>query len=609
MPLRQWTHLQNLLRTDLAKNNILPDTYLVGVGVSPGIVIGEVFLLDRSTGPVQERPVPPEEIAAELDRFRAAVSESREQLLAVKERVGQQTELEHIYIIDTHLLILDDQHLLGATEDHITTKLINAEAALSLSLDTLRNIFDAIDDEYLRERRSDIDFVGERILRNLAGISQQHVNDLTAPSIVVARDLSPADTMQIDKSRVLAFVTDFGGRTSHTAIIARSLGIPAVVGLESITQVVPAGTRAIVDGGSGTIILNPEDDTLAHYRGRQQEFQAEQKKLLSLKRCASRTRDRHSVSLKGNIEFVDELDAVHRFGGDGIGLFRSEFLFMNRVTPPSEEEQYQVYREVVSRVAPLPVTIRTLDIGGDKFVQDLNLANEQNPAMGLRGIRFSLKERNLLTIQLRALLRASALGKLNIMVPMVSTVQEVHETKALIAEIKQELFTAGIPYDPEVRFGIMIEVPSAALTADLLARHVDFFSVGTNDLIQYCLATDRGNEHVAYLYDQLNPAIIRALRMICEAAAGAGIGVGMCGEMAGDPTLLPVLVGLGFTDLSMTPNSILGIKKVLRGLDHEECRTLVDDIRQAESSEVISLMIENYLAPRFPELYKAPDFT
>lgn len=588
------------------KADITQDTFLIGLGASPGIAIGETYLLNRARLTVVERPIAEDQVAEEVQTFLDAVRLSKKQLEEVKAGVTDRQLAEHLYIIDTHLLILEDQMLIDDTITLIGDERINAEGALKRTLDRFRKVFDSIEDEYLRERRSDIDSVGNRLLRNLKGETQQSLTEFDRKVIIVAHDLSPADTMQIDKEKIIAFVTDVGGRTSHTAILARSMGIPAIVGLETVSAIVPGGTPAIVDGVNGTMILNPSSDTFKEYLKRKQSFEYLEKELLSYRELPAETTDGHRIALRGNLEMSDEVPLAQSQGAEGIGLFRSEFLFMNRLLPPSEEEQFEAYRDIVERMAPHPVTIRTLDVGGDKFVPEINLIDEANPAMGLRAVRFSLKERRLFKTQLRAILRASALGPVRVMFPMISGVAEIRSCKECLEAAKADLAAQNIPFDPQLPTGIMIETPSAALIADLLAREVDFFSVGTNDLIQYCLAVDRGNEHVAYLYEPLHPAILKALEMICAAAKGAGIKVGMCGEMAGEPLYSLALLGLGFDELSMNAPGIPRVKRVLRRVSREEGERFLEELKQLTTAQEVSRRLEEEMSRRFPEIFGAP---
>ena len=590
-----------------ANSEIPQDTILIGIGASPGVAIARVHLLNRARVGGIERRILPQEVDAEIAVFLAAVEKAKVQLHEVKVQVSDQRIGEHVYIIDTHLLILDDQMLINDTLELIRTDLINAEGALGRTLRKLRRIFDSIDDEYLRERRSDVDSVGDRLMRNLLGEVREDLQGLSEQVVVVAHDLSPADTMQMDRGKVIGFVTDVGGRTSHTAIVARSLGIPAVVGLENVTTQVQTGLPLIIDGSTGTVVLNPTPATFREYLLRKQRYDYLEKELEAYRQLPAVTRDGHRVALRGNIEIAEEIRTARQQGVEGIGLFRTEFLFMAASAPPDEETQYQAYRAAAKAMAPHPVTIRTLDVGGDKFVPELNLLDEVNPAMGLRAVRFSLKEGALFRTQLRAILRASTHGNLRVMFPMISGVAEIRACKHLVEKFRQELLDEGVAVGP-LPLGIMVETPSAVLLAEVMAGEVDFFSVGTNDLIQYCLAIDRGNEHVAYLYEPLHPAVLRALRMVCRAARAANIEVSICGEMAGEQLYALILMALGFTELSMNPAAIPRIKRLMRQASLVEMQALLDRLMQLPTAREVATTLEQEMRQRFPEIFEPLGF-
>jgi phosphoenolpyruvate-protein phosphotransferase (PTS system enzyme I) len=589
-----------------AKIDIPQDSFLVGIGSSPGIAIGEAYLVNRARIAAIDRKILPEQVDAEIAAFRDALARSRRQLQDVRREAEDPQLSEHLYIIDTHLLILDDQMLVENTIRTIREELVNAEGALKTTLNRFRAVFDKIEDEYLRERRSDIDSIGDRLLRNLKGEGQQSLRDIDHKVVVVAHDLSPADTMQMDRDKIIGFVTDVGGRTSHTSILGRSLGIPAVVGLESATALIPPGVPMIVDGSAGTIVLNPSPETFREYLLKKQAYEYHEQELLSYCELPAATRDGERVVLRCNIESAAEIPQALHHGAEGVGLFRTEFLFMNRPAPPGEEEQCQIYRELAVRMAPHPVTIRTLDVGGDKFVPEVNLSDESNPAMGLRAVRFSLKERRLFRVQLRAILRAGVHGNLRVMFPMISGVAEVRHCKECLAEARAELLAEGIPCAGNLPIGVMIETPAAAIIAPLLAAQVDFFSVGTNDLIQYCLAVDRSNEHVAYLYEPLHPAVLRALQMTCQAARSAGIEVGMCGEMAGEPLYILILLALGFHELSMNSIGIPRLKQIIREIRRADGVTLLEELLQLPTAAEVAAHLEAYMARHFPTIFGTP---
>lgn len=590
----------------MGKIKIAEDTYLVGIGVSPGISIGEISLVDQRPL-INEALISEEDVDHEIARFHKALGKAREQLERIKRTVSQQQHLrEHLYILDTHLLILEDDMLIQNTEKAIRG-LLNAESALKSVLDQLRTLFDNIEDEYLKERRSDVDAVGERLLRILTGASERSIGKIGSRALIVAHDLSPAETMQMDRSKILGFITDKGGRTSHTAILARSLGIPAVVGLENVTALVADHIPAIIDGSTGVVVLNPSPATFKEYLARKQRYEYLEEELKRYRDLPAETTDKVRIVLRANLEVESELESVGLHAAEGVGLYRTEFLFLGRSQPPSEEEQYRAYCDLIDDVGgDNLVTIRTLDIGGDKFVPELNLEDEANPAMGLRAIRFSLREEQMFKTQLRAILRAATRGKVRILFPMISGVAEVRACRQVIATVREELDREGLEYGKDTPIGIMIETPAAVMIAQLLAREVDFFSIGTNDLIQYTLAVDRGNEYVAYLYDPLHPAVLRALKAVCDAANNAGIPVCICGEMAGEPLYAMVLAGLGLHELSMNPACIPRVKRVLRQIAKKDGEALVEKLLALPISKDVANTIEQEMRARLPEIFMHP---
>ena len=594
--------------TASVKIDITEDTLLVGIAAAPGIAISRSHRVNRDRMTVIERRILPAEVGPETAAFKDAVNKSKSQLLEVKDQAGSKELFEHLYIIDTHLMILDDEMLIGETLRLIREELINAEGALNRVLRKLRQMFERISDEYLRERRSDIDSIGDRLMRNLLGETHESLADVKDQVIVVAHDLSPADTVQIDRSKVIGFVTDIGGRTSHTAILARSLGIPAVVGLETVTSLVPDGTPMIIDGSTGTVILRPSAETFREYLIKKQHYDYLESELVQFRSLPAITRDSYPMALRSNIDFVEEITAAREQGAQGIGLFRTEFLYMSGEGPPSEEEQLAIYSAAVEQMAPFPVTIRTLDVGGDKFVPEFNLADEVNPAMGLRAVRFSLKEVNLFRTQLRAILRAGVSGPIRIMFPMISGVAEVRDCRQFVERERQDLLSAGIACGENVEIGIMIETPAAVLIADLLAKEVDFFSVGTNDLIQYCLAIDRGNEHVAYLYEPSHPAVLQALYQVCRAAENAGIDVGMCGEMAGEDLYSLILVALGFRELSMNAMNISRVKRIIRQITIPDAKQILDHLLTLSTAAEVTAALEKEMCQRYPHVFSEKHF-
>lgn len=577
------------------KGHVKKEIVLKGIGVSPGISIGNVNLIDRRRieAPAY-RYVDSSRVASEIKRFESAIEKSKEQLHKVKEMISETSAgREHAYIIDAHIMILEDKVFIDDTFDTINKENVNAEWALKIVLKKFIEIFSNIDDEYLSERVSDIEHIGDRILRNLMKKHHESISDIKGKVIVVAHDLSPADTAQMTQKKVMAFTTDIGGRTSHTAIMARSLEIPAVVGLEDVTQKVEENGTIIIDGIKGEVIINPTEATLKDYQARQKKYIKYEKEFRKLKDIPAVSRDGKRIELLGNIEFLEELPSLKDHGAEGVGLYRTEFLYINKKEPPTEEEHLQAYVKVVKALAPFPVTIRTLDIGGDKFLTPEQISDEINPAMGLRAIRFCLKQIDLFKTQLRGILRASAYGKVKVMFPMISGVEELNNVKKVLEEAKVELSEGGIAFDKDISVGIMIEVPSAAIIADKLAKEVDFFSIGTNDLLQYSLAIDRGNKQVAYLYEPLHPAILRMIKYVVDAAHNEGITVGICGAMAGEPEYALILLGLGLDLLSMDAFSIPKVKKLIRSIDFKESKKIVEKALNFSTVTEVKKYVEN----------------
>lgn len=575
-----------------------------GIPASGGIGIGQVVVIERLTTEIcPKRVLKPEEVPLELSRFDAAVKQAAERIKRIKGSLDSHHPLaDYCYLFDTQLLLLEDRMFYGSTREIIAQECLNAEWALAETLAKISRAFEGIEDEYLRERARDIHFVGERVLRILMGVSfETKIHQLPPNSVIVCHDISPAETAQLRKGQVIAFATDMGGKTSHSAIMARSLKIAAVTGLERISRVAQTGDTIIVDGNTGIVILNPDADTLFRYRERADSYRKHHELLMPYGRLPAVTRDgSRSVRILANVELVDEVDIALEYGCEGIGLFRTEYLFLGRSDLPSEEEQFEAYRDALVRVAPNPMTIRTLDIGGDKLATSLKLSPESNPALGLRAIRLCLSQTDMFRTQLRAILRASAYGNCRLLIPMVSCLQEARMTAEIIQTVKEELRQEGAPYDHNIKVGLLMEVPSAVAIADILAREVDFFSIGTNDLIQYALAIDRVNEHVHYLYDTLHPAILRLILQITNAAQARGIPVGMCGEMAGDPVNTPILLGLGIDELSMNPLSIPAVKKLIRSVTMDECVELTRRAFQMVEAREIHAFLEEWLLERFP---------
>ena len=575
--------------------------FIQGIGASPGIIIGKAYLLERFKVRLPQKQINPEQVEGEIKRFLNAIEKSRDQLTEIKEKILDTEVRKHSFILDVHLMILDDEMLLQDTVDKIRKEKVNAEWALDLTLEKLDAAFKAIEDEYLRERRSDLHYVSARIFRNLLGKKHDDITKIKGKVIVVAHDLSPADTLQMNLKHVAGFITDIGGKVSHTAILSRSLGIPAVVGLEVATSLINGGDLLIIDGETGEVAINPTEEVSQSFLERKRRTKLIEREILKYASLPAETRDGVRIRLQANIEMVEEISSAKIHGAEGIGLYRTEILYLNRKDLPTEEEHFQIYRRLVEDIYPATATIRTLDIGGDKFLPDYSKNNEMNPALGLRAIRFSMKETDIFKTQLRGILRASAHGKLRILFPMISGMEEIRQAKAILEEVKKGLMKAKITFDQEIEIGAMIEIPSASVTADLLAREVNFFSIGTNDLIQYALAVDRINEHVSYLYEPLHPAILRIIRGVVQYAHQAGIPVAICGEMAAEPAYALILLGLGLDEFSMNPVSIPRVKKVLRMSRFEETRSLVEQLFQFSTASEIECFVRSWMAKRFPE--------
>lgn len=531
-----------------------------GIAASRGYAIGNVFLYEEHELKITDEKVT--DTAKELEKLQNAVSLCREQLEKIKVKTMENVGEHEAAVFEAHILILDDPEFVGSVETEIKNNATNAMKAVETVSNNLVMIFEAIDDAYLRERAADIRDVSKRMLANLAGHSVG-LEIEKENTIVVAHDLTPSDTAQLDKSKVNGFITNIGGRTSHSAIMARTLEIPAVVGLGDITTSVKNDDKVIVDGIEGIVIINPDQDTINAYEEKIKAFEAEKEELKKLLDVKVVTKEGKHIEVCGNIGKPKDVDQVIENGGDGVGLFRTEFLYMDRDSAPTEEEQYEAYKYVLEAVKGKKVVIRTLDIGGDKVLPYLPLPEEMNPFLGYRAIRLCLDQTDIFKVQLRALLRASVYGKLAVMFPMISGLEEFNNAKAVVEECKRELDAEGIAYSDTIEWGMMVEIPAAAVMADELAKHVDFFSIGTNDLIQYTLAADRMSEKVSYLYNPMHPAVLRLIKMTIDGAHKHGKWVGMCGEMAGDEAAIPTLLEYGLDEFSMSATSILNAKKIL----------------------------------------------
>ncbi len=589
----------------ISGNGHAAEQKFMGIGVSPGIVTGHIFVYGKTEIPVAQHPITSEDASNEILRLEQALIKTRQQLLEIQKRIAQELGEEDAALFDAHLLVLDDPSLIDEVVKRIRDKHQNVEYAFDRVSNQYIKTLSNVEDEYLRERAADIRDVSHRVLRNLQGQHYQDLRGLDQTCIVLAYDLAPSDTAILDKRKVMAFGTDIGSKTSHTAIMARAMGIPAVVGLHDASQKVESGTFALLDGYSGALIINPSEQTLYEYGQIETKRHSIEVSLENLRDLPAETLDHHRVGLGANIEMPGDVPQVLVNGADGVGLYRTEYVFINRDSLPSEEEQFKAYFEVAEKLHPRPVVIRTLDLGGDKFLSHLQVANEMNPFLGWRAIRFCLERVDIFRTQLRAILRASALRNVRMMYPMISGIKELRQANAELDIVRKELREQKVFFDEQMPVGTMIEVPSAAMTADLLAKECNFFSIGTNDLIQYALAVDRVNEKIAHLYEPTHPAIIRLIQRIVEAAHQANIRVSICGEMAGDVGLAPLLIGLGVDELSTSPNMVPQLKKVLRSISLAQVREIANQAVGLTSSEEIrrlSVNLARSVAPDVMEL-------
>jgi phosphotransferase system enzyme I (PtsI) len=565
---------------------------LKGINASPGICIGKAYLVDKEGVDIVARyHIADTKLQGEIKRFKAAVKKARDEIRSVID--GSPEELQRAHILETHLALLKDKMLYGKTIEIIEAKKINAEWALKQVVSNLKSVFLGMADSYLKERASDIVHVSDSIMRNLVGVKAEKIADIDKRVILVARDLSPADTSQINLEKIMGFITDRGGKASHTGIVAQALEIPAVVGLKFATNRIKSDSLIIVDGRAGKVIVNPSEKSLVAYEERKIDYEEYRAVITRESHIAAETTDGVQVKIMANIELPEEVVSVKNYGGDGIGLYRTEFQYMNRTIFPNEKELFEKYQDVVEVMNPRPVTIRTLDINGDKAVTNHNGQDEANPALGLRSIRYCLSKPEIFTTQLRAILRAAAFGNVRILFPMISAYFEINEARKLLDQAAESLEKDGLVYNRDIEIGIMIEVPSAVVLADLLADKVDFFSIGTNDLIQYALAIDRLNPHVAHLYQPLDPAVIRLVKQVADVAKNKDIEVFMCGEMASVAHHIPLLLGLGLDELSMNPQSIPHIKRVVRSLSLSEAQTFMQDVLKKKTARGVFGLVKD----------------
>ena len=571
--------------------------------MSPGISRGVVFVHRPDDEEPPVRRLDEGEIPGEIERLEAALMQTRAQILEMQQRITEAVGAKDAGIFDAHLLVVEDHTLLDEVMRVLERDKLNVEHVFHEVADRYARTLSQIDDPYLRERAVDIHDVCRRVVRNLMGKGGHSLGSIHAPHVLVSHNLTPSDTALLNRSLVLGFATDIGSRTSHTAIMARSLNIPAVVGLHDASDQLAGGDQVLLDGYNGLLIINPSDQTLWEYGELEIKKEEMEKQLTQLRDTESTTLDGRHVILSANIEMPEDVVQVKESGADGVGLYRTEFFYLGRQELPTEDAQTNAYRSVAEALHPQTVIIRTLDLGGDKFMSALNFPEELNPFLGWRAIRFCLARKDVFKVQLRAILRASAVGNVKMMYPMISGVEELREANIVLEECRAELRAEGIPFDEGMEVGAMIEVPSAALAADLLAREVKFFSIGTNDLIQYSIAVDRLNEHIAHLYQPTHPAIIRLIKMIVDAGHNEGIWVGVCGEMAGEIALTPLLLGLGVDELSAGAAIVPRVKRAVQALDYEACRQLVDEVSKLSSGAEILERCEALARTHYGDLF------
>lgn len=567
--------------------------HIKGIGASDGVAIAKAYLMIEPDLSFSEEKVT--DTAAEVEKFKAAVNQSKVELMQIRNNAEVALGADKAAIFDAHLLVLEDPELINPIEENIKNNQSNAAAALSEVATNFVTIFESMDNEYMRERAADIKDVSKRVLSHILGVTLPNPTLIDEPVVIIAEDLTPSDTAQLNKAFVQGFATNIGGRTSHSAIMSRSLEIPAVVGTKSITALVEHGDFVIVDGIEGEVILNPDEATITAYKQKQSQFIEEKELLKQLVNDKTVTSEGKHVELAANIGTPDDLTGVVNNGAEGIGLYRTEFLYMGRDTMPSEDEQYEAYAKVLKEMKGKRVVVRTLDIGGDKELPYLNLPKEMNPFLGYRAIRLCLAQPEIFRPQLRALLRASVHGNLSIMFPMIATINEFREAKAILEDEKANLTKENIKFSDNIELGIMVEIPSTAAMADIFAKEVDFFSIGTNDLIQYTMAADRMSERVSYLYQPYNPAILRLVKQVIDASHKEGKWTGMCGEMAGDTTAIPLLLGLGLDEFSMSATSILRARRQIKNLSQVEMAKIAEQALNCSTQEEVISLVDAYL--------------
>lgn len=571
---------------------------ITGIPASPGIVFGKALVLKEEKIVLDTQKISEDQVEAEVARFYAGREAAVEQLNSIHQRALKSLGEEKAAIFEGHLMILEDEELEEEIIDYLHSNKVNASVAASKIIDQQVEMLSEIDDEYLKERAGDIRDIGNRLIKNILGMHIVDLGDITEESILVAYDLTPSETAQLNLEKVLGFITDIGGRTSHTSIMARSLELPAIVGTNDVTARVNTGDYLILDAVNNRVYVNPTQAEIDELKTLEAKLAEEKAELAKLKDLPAVTLDGHKVDVVANIGTIRDCEGAHRNGAEGVGLYRTEFLFMDRDQLPSEEEQFIAYKEVVEAMEGRLVVLRTMDIGGDKELPYLNLPKEMNPFLGWRAVRIALDRREILHAQLRAVLRASAFGKLAVMFPMIISVEEIRELKSVLETLKAELRAEGKAFDENIQVGVMVETPSAAVNAKFLAKEVDFFSIGTNDLTQYTLAVDRGNELISHLYNPMSPSVLGLIKQVIDASHAEGKWTGMCGELAGDERATLLLLGMGLDEFSMSAISVPRIKKLIRHVNYQEVKALADEVLQKTTAAEIEQLIQAFLAEK-----------
>lgn len=585
------------------KNNKIKCKYLLkGVPASPGIAISKVFKLKSESISIDPTIVDDSSVDTEVEKFVKAVEKSKSELKSLQSKVVRKVGLENAKIFDVHQLLLEDSVIIEETIHSIKKENKSAEFAFFHIMQKYENTLNGSSTNHFQNRSSDLRDVKRRVIRHIQGDRTDQLNQLSGSAVIVTNDLTPSDAVMLEKRKVLGFATDLGGRTSHAAIMARSMEVPSVVGLRRIFNLVEEGDRIVIDGNEGKVLIQPDEKTINHYRKLQEKYYDTNRKLDEIRDLKCLTIDGKEIELSANLEFSDEAESVKSHGAKGVGLYRTDYIYLTKEELPTEEEQFQEYRKIVKKISPDPVIIRTMDLGGDKLPKSFLIPPQENPFLGWRAIRISLDRKDIFETQLRAILRASGAGNVKILFPMISGLDEVHECKKALENAKSELQKEGIKYDLDIEIGVIIEVPSAALLADKIAKEVDFLSIGTNDLVQYLLAVDRGNERIAYLYQHLHPAILRMIKQIIMAGHQEGVWVGMCGEMASDPLSTLILIGMDLDEFSVSPIAVPEIKKIIRSTEYREAARIAKKVLQFDRPSEVERFMTKVVRKKFKNL-------